>query len=57
MAEKQWTEAEKAKLRTDAVAHLIPHFASNESLAKGPKIFTRGEGCYIRHAADDGLRP
>ena len=26
---------------------MIPHFASNESLAQGPKIFVRGEGCYV----------
>src|SRR5512136_2934748 len=43
----QWTEAEKAQLRKDALELVIPHFASNENLARGPKIFTRGEGCYV----------
>ncbi|OHB80307.1 MAG: hypothetical protein A2W31_14360 [Planctomycetes bacterium RBG_16_64_10] len=26
---------------------MIPHFADHTRLAKGPKIFTRGEGCYV----------
>jgi adenosylmethionine-8-amino-7-oxononanoate aminotransferase len=47
MAETQWTDQQKAQLRSDALAHIIPHFASNENLAKGPRIFTRGEGCYV----------
>ena len=41
------TNDEKAALRRDALSHVIPHFASNESLAQGPKIFVRGEGCYV----------
>ncbi|NCO34826.1 MAG: hypothetical protein AUJ92_15935 [Armatimonadetes bacterium CG2_30_59_28] len=41
------TPNEKEQLKRDALAHIIPHFASNEELAKGPKIFTRGEGCYL----------
>jgi adenosylmethionine-8-amino-7-oxononanoate aminotransferase len=47
MAEMRWTEEEKAQLLKDAVTHIIPHFASNASLAKGPKVFARGEGCYV----------
>jgi adenosylmethionine-8-amino-7-oxononanoate aminotransferase len=43
----QWSEEEKARLRRDALRYVIPHFASNESLAKGPKVFVRGEGCYV----------
>jgi adenosylmethionine-8-amino-7-oxononanoate aminotransferase len=38
---------EKQQLRADALTYIIPHFASNAELAKGPKIFTRGEGCYV----------
>jgi len=38
---------EKARLRQDAIDLIIPHFASNAELAKGPKIFVRGEGCFI----------
>ena len=36
-----------AQLKKDAVQYVIPHFASNAELAKGPKIFVRGEGCYL----------
>jgi len=41
------TPEEKEQLKQDALRFIIPHFASNEELAKGPKIFTRGEGCYL----------
>jgi putrescine---pyruvate transaminase len=44
---KTWTAKEKAQMRRDAAEYIIPHFASNAELAKGPKIFTRGEGCYV----------
>jgi adenosylmethionine-8-amino-7-oxononanoate aminotransferase len=47
MADQGWTEAEKAQLREDALKYIIPHFASNAELAKGPKIYVRGEGCYV----------
>ena len=47
MSSTQWTDAEKAQLREDAIDLIIPHFASNAELAKGPKIFVRGEGCFI----------
>ncbi|MCC7499146.1 MAG: aspartate aminotransferase family protein [Bryobacterales bacterium] len=41
------SEEEKDRLKRDAVAHIIPHFASNASLAKYPKIFVHGDGCYL----------
>ena len=44
---KTWTAEEKASLLEDAAKYVIPHFASNAELAKGAKIFTRGEGCYV----------
>ena len=47
MAEKTWSEEEKEQLRKDALQYIIPHFASNAALAKGPKIIARGEGCYL----------
>jgi adenosylmethionine-8-amino-7-oxononanoate aminotransferase len=34
-------------LQRDALRLILPHFASNAELAKGPKIFERGEGCYV----------
>ncbi|MBN2551239.1 MAG: aspartate aminotransferase family protein [Spirochaetales bacterium] len=40
-------EKEKRQLLEDAVNHIIPHFASWELLRKQPKIFVRGEGCYL----------
>jgi adenosylmethionine-8-amino-7-oxononanoate aminotransferase len=40
-------EKEKKRLLKDAVDHIIPHFASWELLQKEPKIFMRGEGCYL----------
>ncbi|NUN92325.1 MAG: aspartate aminotransferase family protein [Verrucomicrobiae bacterium] len=47
MKKTGWTEAEKKRLRRDALRHVIPHFASNAELAKGAKIFVRGEGCFL----------
>ena len=38
---------EKNRLKKSALKYVIPHFANNSELAKGPKIFTRGEGCYV----------
>ena len=40
-------EKEIKRLKEDAVKYIIPHFASNSELAKGAKIFTKGEGCYV----------
>lgn len=42
-----WNETEKASLQHDALHYILPHFASNAELAKGPKIFVRGEGCWL----------
>lgn len=47
MPQQQWTEAEREQLKADALQYIIPHFAGNAELAKGPKIFVRGEGCYV----------
>jgi adenosylmethionine-8-amino-7-oxononanoate aminotransferase len=44
---ESYTPGEIAALRRDACKLIIPHFASNAELAKEPKIFTRGEGCYV----------
>lgn len=41
------SQQEKAQLTQDALQYIIPHFASNAELEKNPKIFTRGEGCYL----------
>jgi adenosylmethionine-8-amino-7-oxononanoate aminotransferase len=40
-------EQEKAQLKRTAVEKIIAHWASNEDLAKGPKIFESGQGCYL----------
>ena len=45
--ESKHTKSAIAKLERDAVKLIIPHFASNEALAKDPKIFVKGEGCYV----------
>jgi len=44
---QQYDDAEKEVLRRSALEHIIPHFADNAELAKEPKIFVRGEGCYV----------
>jgi putrescine aminotransferase len=41
------SDKEKKRFRASALKHVIPHFANNAELAKGAKIFTRGEGCYV----------
>jgi adenosylmethionine-8-amino-7-oxononanoate aminotransferase len=38
---------ERDALVRDAVRHIIPHFASWEMLEKEPKVFVRGEGCFL----------
>jgi len=43
----RFTPKEIKSLEKDAVRLILPHFASNAELAKGPKIFVRGEGCYV----------
>ncbi len=47
MSTKGLSEKEIARLKEDAVKYIIPHFASNAELAKDPKIFERGEGCFV----------
>lgn len=47
MKTKNCSNREKARLKRDALQFIIPHFASNQELAKGAKIFTRGKGCYV----------
>ena len=47
MKARQPTQKQIESLERDALELIIPHFASNEELAKGPKIFERGEGCYV----------
>ena len=35
------------QIKKDALECIITHWASNEDLAKAPKIFVKGEGCYL----------
>ncbi|NJD01293.1 MAG: aspartate aminotransferase family protein [Ruminiclostridium sp.] len=42
-----YTQSEIVELKKIAVDHICPHFASNMEISKCPKIFTKGEGCYI----------
>jgi len=42
-----YTPEEIRRLRQSAVEHVIPHFASNEEIDREPKIFVRGDGCYV----------
>jgi len=48
---KTMTDKEIRQLQKDAARLIIPHFASNAAMAKGAKIFVRGEGCYVYDAA------
>ena len=47
MADSEFSKKEQDALKKDALRYIIPHFASNEELARGPKIYVRGEGCYL----------
>lgn len=38
---------EREALVRDAVRHVIPHFASWQMLERQPKVFVRGEGCWL----------
>ncbi|TFG61814.1 MAG: aspartate aminotransferase family protein [Spirochaetales bacterium] len=42
-----FTENEKKELLGDAVKYIIPHFANYKLITDEPKIFVRGEGCYL----------
>ena len=43
----KFTDKEKERLAKSALEHVLAHGAGNADLAKGPKIFTAGEGCYV----------
>ena len=47
MSTRQQRARGRRSLEQDALDLIIPHFASNAELAKRPKIFERGEGCYV----------
>lgn len=47
MTETAYSDEQIKKLRQNAVSYILPHFASNAQLAVEPKIFVRGEGCYL----------
>lgn len=44
---KAFNKQDKNRLKKDALRYICPHFADNAELAKGPKIFVRGEGSYL----------
>ncbi|MBI3990994.1 MAG: aspartate aminotransferase family protein [Candidatus Omnitrophica bacterium] len=41
------TRKEKDKLKKDAAEYICPHFADYNEIAKGGKIFVKGEGSYL----------
>ena len=47
MAQVTYSKRQQAALKRDAVKYVLSHFASNAELAKDPKIFVKGEGCYL----------
>ena len=47
MSQPSFSKRERAELKRDARKYILPHFASNAELAKGPKVYVRGEGCYL----------
>jgi adenosylmethionine-8-amino-7-oxononanoate aminotransferase len=47
MSRSAFSPAEQAELKRDALEYILPHFADNAELAQCPKIFVRGEGCYV----------
>ncbi len=44
---QKFTDKEKEHLIKIGLENILIHWASNTDLAKDPKIFTAGEGCYI----------
>jgi adenosylmethionine-8-amino-7-oxononanoate aminotransferase len=48
------TGLDRRQLEEDARKYIIPHFANYELIEKEPKIFVRGEGCYLFDVA--GMR-
>ena len=47
MSEQTFSTEQQAALKKDALEYILPHFADNAALAQGPKVFVRGEGCYV----------
>ena len=47
MKVKNFTNKEKKQLLKSGLEHVLVHWANNADLAKAPKIFIAGEGCYI----------
>ena len=43
----EFTDAEKKHLTKVALENILVHWANNTDLAKEPKIFTAGNGCYV----------
>ena len=44
---QKFTEEEKKQLIKNGLELILTHWASNTDLAKDPKIFIAGEGCYV----------
>ncbi|MBU0478504.1 aspartate aminotransferase family protein [bacterium] len=48
MSDERLTKEQIKQFKNDALRYVCPHAAKNdELLVNGPKIFTRGEGCYV----------
>ena len=47
MSQLTFSPEQQVALKKDALRYVLPHFADNAELAKGPKVFVRGEGCYL----------
>jgi len=44
---QKYTDKQQKQLKKSAMEYMIAHWASNVDLAKGAKVFSAGEGCYI----------
>ena len=47
MSQLTFSPEQQVAPKKDALRYVLPHFADNAELAKGPKVFVRGEGCYL----------
>lgn len=47
MSQPTYSPEQQESLTQDALRYILPSFADNAELAKGPKMFVRGEGCYL----------
>jgi adenosylmethionine-8-amino-7-oxononanoate aminotransferase len=47
MSQPTYSPEQQEALKQDALRYILPSFADNAELAKGPKMFVRGEGCYL----------